>query len=116
MRALTTFDGGSYCPDSINLPPEKSTFLAKLKSQLISGIVALREMKATQTILDAIMVDVRRELAQAQARRPLQELRRMTADALPVRSFKGALQKSFGIIAEIKECSPSHGAMRRENI
>ena len=73
-------------------------------------------MKQTQTILDTIMVDVRRELVEAQAKRPLAELRRMAAAAPPVRSFKGALQKAFGIIAEIKERSPSHGPMRRENV
>ena len=73
-------------------------------------------MKATQTILDTITVDVRRELAEAQAKRPLAELRRMLADAPAVRSFKGALQKAFGIIGEIKERSPSHGPMRRENV
>lgn len=73
-------------------------------------------MKATQTILDAIMVDARRELAEAQGKRPLAELRRMIANAPAVRSFKGALQKTFGIIAEIKERSPSHGPMRRENV
>jgi len=73
-------------------------------------------MKKTETILDAIMIDVRRELAEAQAKRPLAELQRMMADAPAVRSFKGALQKGFGIIAEIKERSPSHGPMRRENV
>src|SRR5262245_5851908 len=73
-------------------------------------------MKTTQTILDEILVDVRRELARAQAKRPLPELRRMIADAPPVRSFRGTLQKGFGIIAEIKERSPSHGPMRRENV
>lgn len=62
------------------------------------------------------MVDVRREMADAQAKRPVAELRRMMADAPAVRSFKGALQKGFGIIAEIKERSPSHGPMRRENV
>ena len=73
-------------------------------------------MKKTETILDAIMVDVRRELAEAQGKRPLAELRRMVADAPVVRSFKDALQKGFGIIAEIKERSPSHGPMRQENV
>lgn len=76
---------------------------------------ALR-LKPTETILDAIIVDVRRELAEARQKRPLSELRRMMADAPKVRSFKGALQAGFGIIAEIKERSPSHGPMRRENV
>lgn len=73
-------------------------------------------MKTTQTILDHILVDVRREVVEAQAKRPAAELRRMMADAPAARSFKGALEKGFGIIAEIKERSPSHGPMRRENV
>ncbi len=40
----------------------------------------------------------------------------MEADAPPVRSFAEALRRGFGLIAEIKECSPSQGAMRRENV
>ena len=73
-------------------------------------------MKVTRTILDQILVDVRKELAAAQAARPLAELRRMLADAPPERSFKQALAGEFGLIAEIKERSPSHGPMRRENV
>ena len=73
-------------------------------------------MKNTRTILDDIMVDVRRELAEAQRQRPLDELKKVIVDASPVRSFKKALQSGFGLIAEIKERSPSHGPMRRENV
>jgi indole-3-glycerol phosphate synthase len=73
-------------------------------------------MKVTRTILDQILVDVRKELAKAQAARPVAELRRMLADAPPVRSLKQALAGEFGLIAEIKEKSPSHGPMRRENV
>ena len=73
-------------------------------------------MKSTQTILDQILIDVRKELAEAQSKCPLAELRRMLADALPVRSFRKALAVQFGLIAEIKERSPSHGPMRRENV
>ena len=62
------------------------------------------------------MVDVRRELAEAQRLRPLGELKKTIGDAAPVRSFKKALQSGFGLIAEIKERSPSHGPMRRENV
>ncbi len=40
----------------------------------------------------------------------------MLADAPPVRDFPGALASSFGLIAEIKERSPSVGPMRAENI
>ena len=73
-------------------------------------------MKTTETILDHILVDVRRELADAQRARPSAELHRRLADAPPVRSFATALRGGFGLIAEIKERSPSQGAMRRENV
>jgi indole-3-glycerol phosphate synthase len=73
-------------------------------------------MKQTQTILDEILVHVRRELAAAQAARPTSELRHMIADAPPVRSMSAALKKSFGLIAEIKDRSPSQGEMRKQNI
>jgi indole-3-glycerol phosphate synthase len=73
-------------------------------------------MKPTHTILDEILVDVRREVAAAQTRRPLAELQRMAADAPPIRCFAGALRRGFGLIAEIKERSPSQGPMRAENV
>jgi indole-3-glycerol phosphate synthase len=73
-------------------------------------------MKATQTILDEILVDVRQELQRAQQHRPLRELKSRIADAPPLRSFRAVLQSGFGLIAEIKERSPSHGPMRRENV
>ena len=40
----------------------------------------------------------------------------MLADVAPVHPLAAALQNGFGLIAEIKECSPSHGAMRRQNV
>lgn len=73
-------------------------------------------MKTTATILDDILVDVRRELARAQRLRPLGELKSRLADAPPVRSFAAALRTGFGLIAEIKERSPSQGEMRAKNV
>lgn len=73
-------------------------------------------MKTTPTILDDILVDVRRELAEAQRVRPLAELKSRLADAPPVRPFAPALRTGFGLIAEIKERSPSQGEMRPENV
>ncbi len=55
-------------------------------------------------------------MAESQQQRPLEELRKMIADAPAVRSFKSSLARGFGLIAEIKERSPSHGPMRRENV
>lgn len=73
-------------------------------------------MNAKPSILDEILADARRELAATQRARPLPELRRMIADAPPVRPFAEALGDTFGLIAEIKERSPSQGPMRRENV
>ncbi len=73
-------------------------------------------MKATQTILDQILIDVRAELAAAQRLHPLNELKSRIADTPLPRSFRAALQSGFGLIAEIKARSPSHGPMRRENV
>lgn len=73
-------------------------------------------MKATETILDQILVDVRKELAEAQQRRPVADLQKRIADVSPVRSFPAALRTGFGLIAEIKERSPSQGPMRAANV
>lgn len=62
------------------------------------------------------MVDVRREVAAARTERPDAELARMLADAPPVRPLAAALRGSFGLIAEIKERSPSQGPMRPANV
>lgn len=73
-------------------------------------------MKTTRTILDEILVDARNEVAAAKRERPLEDLRRMMADAPPVRRFDAALRSGFGLIAEIKVCSPSQGPMRPANV
>lgn len=68
------------------------------------------------TILDTILEDVRERVSSDRLRRSLADLRSMVADAPPTRDFAGALAVSFGLIAEIKERSPSVGPMRPENI
>jgi indole-3-glycerol phosphate synthase len=68
------------------------------------------------TILERIVRDTRGELDAARRERPLADLRRMTADAPPVRSFAQALRPRFCLVAEIKERSPSQGPMRPENV
>jgi indole-3-glycerol phosphate synthase len=73
-------------------------------------------MQPTPTILDRIMVDVRAELARTQRHRPLDEIKRRILDAPPVRSLKESILSGFGLIAEIKERSPSQGPMRPENV
>ncbi|MGH8048921.1 MAG: indole-3-glycerol phosphate synthase TrpC [Chthoniobacterales bacterium] len=68
------------------------------------------------TFLDQILSDVAHELSSTKARRPLAEVRSMLSDAPAPRDFHDALASSFGLIAEIKERSPSVGPMRTENV
>lgn len=69
-----------------------------------------------KTFLDEIILDSRAELDAAKAKRPLGDIRRMVADAPPVRPLPDALEPRFRLIAEIKERSPSVGPMRAENV
>lgn len=69
-----------------------------------------------KTVLETILEDVREALSADKLRRPVAELRRMCADAPPPGDFHGVLAGAFGLIAEIKECSPSVGPMRAENV
>lgn len=71
---------------------------------------------SSPTILDRILADVRVEIDGAKRLRSLPDLRAMIADAPPVRPLDAALESSFGLIAEIKACSPSVGSMRAENV
>lgn len=68
------------------------------------------------TILETILADVRREVAEAKASTPAAELKAMLPDAPPLRDFPASLATGFGLIAEIKERSPSVGPMRAENV
>lgn len=71
---------------------------------------------SSPTILDRLLADVAEEVSTAKLRRSEADLRGMVADAPPVRPLPRALEGSFGLIAEIKECSPSVGMMRSENV
>ena len=69
------------------------------------------------TILDRILPDVRRELDEARAAVPFDEIKQLAAEAPAPRDFGGALTAhGFGLIAEIKRRSPSMGDMRAENV
>lgn len=73
-------------------------------------------MPSIPTILDRILSDVQEEVSAARLRRTEVDIRSMISDAPPVRSLTAVLDDSFGLIAEIKGCSPSVGAMRSENV
>ncbi len=69
------------------------------------------------TFLDQILSNVADELASTKSRRPLADVRARLADAPPARDFADALSTDgFGLIAEIKERSPSVGPMRAANV
>jgi indole-3-glycerol phosphate synthase len=68
------------------------------------------------SFLDQIVERKRTEIADAKRLRGLDSLKRMIADAPPLRSFSGTLSNGFGMIAEIKRRSPSGGDMRQENV
>ena len=69
------------------------------------------------TILERILPDVRRELDEARAAVPLEEVKRQAAVARPPRDFAAALTAhGFGLIAEWKERSPSMGEMIAGNV
>ena len=67
----------------------------------------------TETILDRIVADKRRELVAARAALPLAELKERLAGAPSVRPFQEALRgESIRLIAEVKKASPSRGLLR----
>ncbi|MEO6846089.1 MAG: indole-3-glycerol phosphate synthase TrpC [Chthoniobacterales bacterium] len=68
------------------------------------------------TFFERILADVRTEITDAKALRSEKDLRAKIAAAPPVRDFAAALSGGFGLIAEIKKCSPSMGFMRPENV
>lgn len=68
------------------------------------------------TFLDHILKDVADELSATKLRRSQADIRSMIGDAPPVRSLADSLGEGFGLIAEIKERSPSVGPMREKNV
>ncbi|MEM1158483.1 MAG: indole-3-glycerol phosphate synthase TrpC [Verrucomicrobiota bacterium] len=69
------------------------------------------------TKLDRILKDVDAQIARSKQKHSIENLKSMIKDAPRVRSFKHALEsEGFGIIAEIKEKSPSGSAMRKKNV
>ncbi len=66
------------------------------------------------TVLDEIIIGVREKLAEREARVPLDQIKRMAADAPPAKDVISALRDGPGavsIIAEVKRSSPSKGAL-----
>lgn len=71
-------------------------------------------------ILDEILATKRREVAVAQAARPMAELQAQCRDLPPTRDFVGAIRArhaatELAVIAEIKRKSPSAGNFRANN-
>lgn len=69
-------------------------------------------------ILNRILATKHNEVAAAQTRHSLADIRRMAADTAPARPFAAALQNAIAaggtaLIAEIKKASPSKGLIRQ---
>ena len=74
-------------------------------------------MSSGSTVLDRILAEKRKEVAEQKGRRNIQELLRRAKDQAPPRDFVGALEASIAksgiaLIAEIKKASPSAGVIR----
>ena len=68
-------------------------------------------------ILEEILQDVREGIAQSKSTCPEGDLLREIADQAPSLSLSNELVRhGFGLIAEIKNCSPSMGPMRPQNV
>jgi len=67
----------------------------------------------TNTFLDRVLAEKRREVEQKKVDQPLAELERLAA-AAEVRDFEGALSGGVKIIAEIKKRSPRVSAFRQQ--
>jgi indole-3-glycerol phosphate synthase len=66
--------------------------------------------------LRKILTDTRKEIETDKSRLNLEQVKKMTVDAVPVRSFAEALAPGKALVAEIKEQSPSQGKMRPQNV
>jgi indole-3-glycerol phosphate synthase len=67
------------------------------------------------TILETILEDKRKEVAESKKRTGTGQIEQLARDAAPPRPFKKSLQQvPFAIIAEIKKASPSKGVLVRD--
>jgi indole-3-glycerol phosphate synthase len=75
----------------------------------------MKTLSQVRGFLRNIILRKHHETALARSRRSQNELYRRIEDAPPVRPFREALSGNFGLIAEIKQKSPSGGAMLESN-
>ncbi|MBI2618835.1 MAG: indole-3-glycerol phosphate synthase TrpC [Ignavibacteriales bacterium] len=68
------------------------------------------------TVLQKILENKRREVAELRSLRPLADLKKEAADCSPPKDFAGALSRpGLSVIAEIKKASPSRGRLHTES-
>lgn len=73
-------------------------------------------MPKTNTIYDQITARKQASVAAAKSQRSISVLKDMIKDAPDRRNFLSSISSQFGLIAEIKEKSPSKGRMRSHNV
>ncbi len=74
-------------------------------------------MPEPSDILQKIVTHKQHEVAEARARQPINELKRLAADTEPARNFYAAVTRparTMRVIAEIKKASPSAGVIRAD--
>jgi indole-3-glycerol phosphate synthase len=83
----------------------------------LSEMKACAKMRQLSGNLQRFITDTQRQVEESKSRCSIDELKRHMVDAPPRISFVSAIRDGgFGLIAEIKECSPSQGPMKIENV
>ena len=75
----------------------------------------MEDIRLSATVLEEILAARRRRLDEARARVPLRDLERAVKARVDSHDFAGAISSAgLGVIAELKQASPSRGVLRKD--